>query len=193
MSKRINYFQTIHKAIRRLLFLLSIDLGAVDMSDLDEVKVLYERFEHLKAYLESHAHHEENHIHALIKAKLPELYAVTEREHQEQEGELDKLAKSFKDLLAINNSEQRIAAGYTLYLQFNQFVSSYCTHLWAEEGQIMPGLWQTCTDEELLKHFLSLMASFTQEEYFDSLDKFWPAINKQEKTAMVALPSGLKT
>ncbi len=188
MSQRLNYFHTIHKAIRRQLFLLSIDLGAANFDSRSEVESLQVRFENLKGYLDRHAAHEDHYFMAFFEQKIPHLTQVFKHEHEAQEVSLGKMAASFEAILK-NQDTDNTDAGYRLYLQFNDFTASYCQHLDREETQIMPALWACCTDEELLKPYLSLLSSFTAEDFYETITKFWPAINAKERKMLVTPPS----
>lgn len=184
---RVNYYQTIHKALRRLLYLFSIELGCEDMGVLENVQKLQTQFLQLKTLLEEHAHHEDKYLHPFISQKLPKESIEIEKEHTEQHKHMQAIADMFTLVLTQSDLQQRQQLGYQLYVLFNRFVADYIAHLDQEEAVIMPLLWQCCdNDDELMKPLQTFLASKTKQNFIDSLDYILPAMNPQEREQMLS-------
>ncbi|MBI2792654.1 MAG: hemerythrin domain-containing protein [Gammaproteobacteria bacterium] len=184
---RVNYYQTIHKALRRLLYLFSIELGCEDMGIEENAQKLQTQFLQLKALLEEHAHHEDKYLHPFISQKLPKESNEIVKEHAEQDKHMQAIADMFTSVLAQSDIKERQHLGYQLYVLFNRFVADYIAHLDQEEAVIMPLLWQCCDDDdELMKPLQAFLASKTKQDFIDSLDYMLPAMNPQERELMLS-------
>ncbi len=180
-SDRVNYYQSIHKTLRRLLFLFSIELGAADMTCDAQVHSLIQQYKKVKVYLEDHAMHEDTYFHPFIQKHIPKECEDLEREHQAQDSVLQRISTLFDDVLKEKSPLQRQNLGWSLYLMVNQFIAGYLQHLEQEEAQIMPALWQKCDDKTLLEPMQVFIQSMTKEEFLSSKNDFLPAISPQEK------------
>ncbi len=178
---RVNYYQSIHKTLRRLLFLFSIELGAADMTCDEHVKSLVQHYQRVKDYLEDHAMHEESYFHPFIQKHIPKECEDLEREHQAQDLVLQRISTLFDEVLKEKSSLQRQNCGWSLYLMVNQFIAGYLQHLEQEEAHIMPALWQKCDDKTLLEPMQAFIQSMTKEDFHSSKNDFLPAISPQEK------------
>ena len=183
--QRINYYQTIHKTLRRLLFLFSIHLGRADFAQIMDCAALYREFNDLSALLLLHAEHEEKYFSPLINRRAPQLGQTTDDAHREQEATLTALLAEFGQLMAIDN-ESRLLRAQPLYLAINQFIADYLMHLHAEETVIMPQLWAHYSDAELEIPLRQLLDGMGKESFKKSLKQFLPAVNAQESKALLA-------
>lgn len=183
--QRVNYYQTIHKAIRRVLFLFSIHVGCLDVSCPADIQKLHDEFNELKALLAAHAHHEDRYFQPLIDLTLPELSKAMAQDHLVQDFALHNLESQFIALINLTHEEKKLAA-QTFYLAFNQFIADYLQHLNAEETLIMPRLWAQYSDETLLEPLKQLIDSMSKTDYLKALKQFIPAISKDERESLVA-------
>src|SRR5690348_12949089 len=100
---RVNYYQTIHKALRRLLYLFSIELGSEDMGMQENVEKLQTQFIQLKTLLEEHAHHEDKYLHPFIAQKLPKESEEITKDHALQDKQLQTISDMFSELKILND------------------------------------------------------------------------------------------
>ncbi len=181
---RVNYYQSIHKTLRRLLFLFSIELGAADMTCDAQVHSLIQQYKKVKDYLESHAMHEDTYFHPFIQKHLPKECEELEKEHKTQDHSLQRISTLFDTILKETSSLQRQNLGWSLYLMVNQFIADYLQHLEQEETLIMPKLWQKCDDKQLLEPMHVFIKNMSKEDFLSSMNDFLPAISPQEKALL---------
>lgn len=177
---KIDFYTQIHKALRRRLFLLAIELGKLDDSDIVQINHLNHELNDLFALLHLHAHHEATHFHPLIRRKLPHAVASLDAEHQEQETAMALIQNKMQLLISNNNPDKNKNIILEIYRLFNFFIAGYLAHL-DEEEKIMPQLWACCTDAELMNALTGLLNSFSSTELSASLNYMLPALNTQEK------------
>jgi len=175
--KKVDFYGTIHKAVRRRLFTVSMQIGTTDFTNSTEVAELGAALQALIKFLRRHAEHENAHVNPLIERVAPEVDFATE--HEEQEAALDSLEQAFDEILA---SVEKLEKGAALYFRFNGFVSRYLEHL-NEEEAMMPVLWAHYTQEELGIVFMAIVKSITPVEMQDSMPYLMPSLNPQEKAA----------
>lgn len=169
------FYLHIHKAIRRRLYLASILVGTTDFEDRHAVQILEAELQSLFTLLRRHAHHEDAHIHPLIRAVMPEMNL--DEEHLEQDRVLGKMEEM---LASMSNAEEKRELGLSLYREFNAFVAHSLEHMALEEG-LMPLLLRKYSQEQLRKTSAAVIASFTPEEIAE-IPKYFPqALNPQER------------
>lgn len=183
---RLNYFQTIHKSLRRLLGLLSIAAGQLDARELTAIIALKEQFMHVRTSLTLHAQSEDRFLQPLIQQHLPEDAGMLDVQHKSYEQHLDKIAIDFDNLIATIAVEERVQQSYLLYLEINDFMADYFSHLQYEECIVMPDLWRLCSDEELAVPLRALIESISPEAMQRSMADLLPAISSLEQEQLLA-------
>jgi hypothetical protein len=178
--KKVDFYGTIHKAVRRRLFLVSMQIGTTDFTDSRGVAELATALRSLIEFLRRHAGHENAHVNPLIERVAPQVDFATE--HEEQEAALDNLEQEFAE---IERSDEKLEKGAAFYYRFNAFISRYLEHL-NEEESMMPVLWAHYTQAELGAVFLALVTSITPAEMQDSMPFLLPSLNPQERAAFAA-------
>lgn len=183
-NQRINYFQSIHKAIRRLLFLMSIELGCVDFTCNEALEKLYTQLNTLKSLLKSHAEQENSYFLSFIQQHLPQEAQEMAASHPEFEIRFEEITDLFETILKMNNPQSKLNTGYSFYVQFNHFIANYLGHLHHEEAVIMPLLWEQLDDKVLFEPLQAFLSNMSKEALQTSLSYMMPAINPQEKDQM---------
>lgn len=178
--KKIDFYGTIHKVVRRRLFLVSMQIGSTDFADERALADLDRELQSLFQFLKRHAEHENTHVNPLIKRVAPEVDFDTE--HAAQEAALDSLEHAFQGIVYSDEKRQK---GAQFYWLFNAFVASFLEHL-NEEEQAMDLLWQHYTHVELAATFQAIVTSITPAEMQDTLPFMLVAINPQEREAFAS-------
>lgn len=175
---KIDYYTTIHKSLRRLLFNFSMKLACSDFSDTLTCQQLNQELHALFVLLQSHAEHEKMHFHPLIAKKLNA--TTLDTEHNQQDTIILELCHLSTAMTQTQNTTTRIEKSEFLYQQFNLFISDYLQHM-AHEETLMPALLANHSEEELMVPLHHLFASLTQQEIQDSITYMLPAINPIER------------
>jgi len=163
MTNRIDLFTLVHKGIRWWLGAVGAVLGATDFTSPGSTSAL-DAVEELLAMLDAHALHEDTFIAPLLAERAPERAAAWEGEHRR----LAQLEESSRDQVATLRERGAAhasagAAGLALYRSFSRLAAEVLEHLDAEETDLMPLLWATCTDAELATVMTSFKARFGAE------------------------------
>ena len=179
---RDDLFTHIHKALRKGLFDLTVLTGATDWEDPDQVALLGTRWRQLHALLESHTRHEDDHILRLLDGRDgggPT--GLTEEQHRDLDDLLGHVAQHFDVVL----TEPDPAAGLALYRDLARFVAAYLPHLHQEETEVMPAIWQRCSDAEIAGARAAFMAEITPEESALSIELMLPALDRRTRAELV--------
>lgn len=176
--QKVDFYTLIHKAIRRRLFLVSIQIGRTDFDEEESFSELRQEILSVIQLLKEHAHHEETYFHPLIVNALPEVSLDSEHQHHEK-----SLQAIESRLTEISLSPQKTELWLMLYSDFNIFIANYMQHL-ATEELIMPVLWQHYSQEELLKALQTMLQSFSEQYLKESMDYMLPALNFHEKSLL---------
>ena len=179
---RDDLFTHIHKALRKGLFDLTVLTGATDWDDADEVAHLGARWRQLHALLESHTRHEDDHILRLLDGQGgPAPAAPTEEQHRDLDDLLGHVAQQFDAVLA----EPDPAGGLALYRDLARFVAAYLPHLHEEETEVMPAIWQRCSDADIAATRAAFMAEITPQESALSMELMLPALDRRTRAELV--------
>jgi hypothetical protein len=77
-----------------------------------------------------------------------------------------------------------------LYRALATFTAAYLDHLALEEGESLPVLWESCTDEELLGILVSFKGSRSETENLTSLLAQLATLNPTEIAQLVSIGLG---
>jgi hypothetical protein len=178
---RLDVYTAVHKMQRARLFDLTVTAGRTDPSDELTIARLAGAVGALVGELTSNAEHEERFIHPLLRAKAPTLTAALDAAHVELDGRLDHLQR-------VASSQQMPEVDpNALYRALASFTALYIEHLAVEEGEVLPILWEHCSDQELLGILTSFRGSRSPLENLASLLAQLPTLNPAELTQMASL------
>jgi uncharacterized membrane-anchored protein YjiN (DUF445 family) len=170
---RFDLYSLIHKAQRKHLFDLSVNIGRANLKDPAQLSPLKEELEIMVERLRKHAEVEDTYIHPLFH-KIGNQGEMIEKEHHDLERLLDNLEKS----LSLENQE-------SLYTRFNQFLIAYLSHIDAEETAQKDILWKHYDDKTLQEVIQRFTASLTPEQSLDSFKFIFPCISLQERDSIL--------
>lgn len=142
---RTDLFTHIHKGLRRGLFELSMVAGSTDWTSHAEVERLAEHWVPMLELLHAHTRHEDDHIFRLLDGR-PEATSLPEDDHRDLDDLLADLEERFVALQARPDGGE----GLRWYRDLNRYIGTTLHHLHEEETIVMPALWRTHSDEELL-------------------------------------------
>ncbi len=178
--KQIDFYTLVHKALRRELFNLAIDMGKVDFTDKEKIKKIVHQIGYVMSILRHHAEHEDKYFHPFLQKKIPEAFSQLHTEHEAQEVFLKKIETLANGLLREKNEKNRVRDGQHLYRVFNLFIKDYLEHL-EEEEATMPILWECSTYKELKEVVDTFLANADLQVLGESLTYIFPAIPKADR------------
>jgi hypothetical protein len=158
MQRRIDLFTFVHKGIRWWLGSVGAMLGTVDFTSRGFVDRL-DALTDLLGGLDAHARHEDTFIAPTLRARAPGRAAAWDAEHGAFERSERELRALISKLRELEPSHDTGAAGLALYRAFHRFAAEMLMHLDREETELMPLLWDTCSEAELA----AIMTSFKAE------------------------------
>ena len=177
---RDDLFTTIHKALRKGLFDVTIRAGATDWSDPTDVIAFRSQWRPLLDLLRSHSRHEDTHVLPLLTGQDPGVTAATAEQHDDLEGLLDYLAERIDAACLAHDP----ALGLEVYRELARYVAGYLTHLHFEETEVMPQIWASCTDDEIAVARAGLLAEITPDERAFTMRLLMPAIDPLTRAAL---------
>ncbi|HEV7921927.1 MAG TPA: hemerythrin domain-containing protein [Thermoanaerobaculia bacterium] len=174
MTYRPSFYRDIHKGIRALLFDVVQKSGRLDFSD--NVAVARYRAELQTAidFLMSHAEHENQFVGPLLAQHAPELARRISGIHEEQEKELPEL------LAMIDRG-----AAHGFVLELARISGELLVHMTEEEEVLMPALWASMTDAEIIAAHDALVASIPPHEMAFALSWMLPSMNAPERAELL--------
>ena len=145
VGMNIDLFTLPHKALRALVGLTAIRLGALDAANAREVEQMQDKLHGLADELQSHGAHEDEFILPLLERYLPDLATRMRAEHAEVEGGLADIRRAIAAFGAAPSAARQLA----LYRQLRRFEGLNLRHLDFEETIVMPALWQAAPAQDL--------------------------------------------
>lgn len=184
MTRRRLY--TEHKYVTYTLSEFSRYVAKTDFSSNDQIAEVKEKFGGVKGLMHGHAAHENERIHELLRRKGSNVQDAIETDHAGHDSTFHSLDEVLELSLTETDVEQKKAAGYRFYLEFQKFEASNLMHQFYEETQIMPELHRLYTDEEILefvdKHSYEQMSG---EDLAGMMQELFPHFNKDDRYGML--------
>jgi hypothetical protein len=175
----------VHKGLRLALTGLLTRLGAQDWMDAESTTALLDA---LRAQLEisaAHLKHEEEHIHRLLDARLPEGAIRPRHQHESHDAAFADLTLMIETIAAAPQAE-RPTLGRRLYLRFSTFVAEDFEHMAEEEQAVQPMLQALLTDDEMRAIEAGILAAIPPARAQAFLKLMIPAMSRPERAAFVA-------
>lgn len=187
MKRAMRYkFYREHKYVSFAVSDLERQIAKADFRALQDVEKIKIEFEVVVEMLKGHAQYENSSLHELLRKKQSPVYEQAEADHEHYDDVLDDLALRLEKILAEQNEDERVEAGYQFYLWFRKFVGENLLHLHEEETIILPELQRLYTDEELKAVEADTYGRMTSEEMIDMMRVLFPHMNPDDKEAFLA-------
>jgi len=178
-------YRNIHKGIRRGLFTVTSTFGSVDSGDSDAVARATTELHELVHLLVSHAEHEDEFVQPAIDRWLPTIADRVCEEHEVLERQMASL-ELLADVAAGASPGDRRLDAHRVYLGLTTFSAAYLEHQAFEELEIMPGLAQAMTVDELIEMHTAILNSIPPADMGSSLTLMLPAMNVDDRAEMLA-------
>lgn len=180
-APRLDLYGPIHQTLRAAMARVLVSLGALDVSDGVECGAVLRHARELLALVDSHLHHEEEHLHPALAKVEPALVADTEREHAWHRTAIASLGAEIDAL------ERRpdAPAAQGLYRRFSLFVAENHEHMHVEETQLNAVLWAHFDDSVLQRMHDSIVASIPADEMAATLALMLPALTPPQRAGML--------
>ena len=180
----LDLYKDIHKAIRVELFAVTAEAGRIDPSEVVARAALADHVGDVVAFLVSHAEHEDAAIQPVLEARLPDLAERVEVDHLTLEARMDDLRDMTAEAAA-PKLDDPWAQVHRIYLALSSFTSDYLQHQDVEERVIMPALEAAVGVEAVVGIHQQILAGIPPEEMGRSLALMLPAMNIDDRTAML--------
>jgi hemerythrin-like domain-containing protein len=181
---RVDLFTTVHKAIRALIYDLSMMLQTADFTDERTRNACLAALEHFLELLHEHAGYEDRTVFAATHRFEPETIDALEEEHHQIATHLDQVHKSIARVKAAGTDVERIEAGAELNRSVNKFIAFYLSHLAHEEDTVLPATFKYFTDEELTGMRAEVRRTTTPARFAEWMRWMYPSVNINELTEM---------
>lgn len=170
-----------HKYVSHRLNKLERLIAKTDFSVSQEVHHVQDEFDSLKLMLEGHAQYENDCLHVLLTNKQSLIPAHIITEHQNLDKEFDFLQDKINKIKESTTQEEKIEAGYQLYIWYRKFVGENLIHLHEEETLILPELQRLYTDDELRATEFNNYKHMSAEELINMLEELFPEMNSSDR------------
>lgn len=163
LSRRLDVYVFIHKALRHQMCQVLLRLGALDPDDDTQRAAVLADVEQLLAVMKGHLQHENDFLHTAIEARRPGGARHTADDHllhAEAFGNLEDEARALRDA----RPQHRAALALRLYRHLAVFVGENLVHMQVEETQNNALLWDLYSDAELEEIHDRLVASLPPAE-----------------------------
>jgi hypothetical protein len=160
---RLDFYASIHKALRRYMNEVLTRLGAMDADDAAERRAVLGELDTLLGLLRSHLQHENDFVHTAIEARRPGAARHTADDHFLHLDAIANLEDERRALEAAPPAE-RATLALRLYRHVALFVGENLIHMQVEETQNNALLWELYDDAELMALHDRLVASIPPAE-----------------------------
>ena len=181
---RVDLFTTVHKAIRALIYDLSMMLQTADFTDERARDACLAALEHFLELLHEHAGYEDTTVFAAMHRFEPQIIDTLEEEHHEIGIHLDQLHKSIARAKAAQTDQERIDSGAELNRSANKFIAFYLGHLAHEEDTVLPATFKYLNDDELMGMRAVVQRTATPARFAEWMRWMYPSVNINELTEM---------
>lgn len=181
---RVDIFTTVHKAIRALIYDLSMMLQTADFTDQRARNACLAALEHFLELLHEHAGYEDRTVFAATHRFEPELIDSLEEEHLQIAVHLDRLHKSIATVKSAMTDQERTEAGAELNRSANKFIAFYLGHLAHEEDTVLPATLKYFGDQELMAMRAEVQRTATPARFAEWMRWMYPSVNINELTEM---------
>jgi hemerythrin-like domain-containing protein len=179
---RVDLFTTVHKAIRALIYDLSMMLQTADFTDERTRNACLAALEHFLELLHEHAGYEDRTVFAATHKFEPEIIDKLEEEHQQIAAHLDQVHKSIAKVESATTDQERIEAGAALNRSANKFIAFYLGHLAHEEDTVLPATFKHFGDQELMGMRAEVQRTTTPARFAEWMRWMFPSVNINELT-----------
>ena len=136
--------------------------------------------------LQSHTRHEDDHILRLLDGRGPSSAARAGDEHRDLDDLLDELTATVDR--AVQHPDP--TTGRAAYRDLCRFIAAYLPHLHAEETEVMPRIWELCSDEEIGATRAAFMAEIGDAEREYTIGLLLPSIDGPTRDRMMSALAG---
>ena len=175
---RPNFYRTVHKGIRAMLFDIVVRAGRTDWDDTVAVATLRVDVQNAFAKLASHAEHENNAVAPLLEKAAVSVARLIGGAHDDQDVQLQRL-------LLLLDSVDGDARGHEFVVALSRFVGESLVHMADEEEQAMPALWRAFDDAQLLGAHQKIMAAIPPDAMESWMRWIVPSINRSERLMLM--------
>ena len=186
---RVDLFSMIHKAVRSVLFELSLEAARVDLTSAAAIDALAARIDNALQLLDEHARVEEMFVMPALRA-LDELLAdELAAEHRALEVvqiEVERATAALEQADLATRSE----AGASLIRLINHLVSVQLVHMNREETEVMASLWAGMKDPDLGSLRVRMAESLPAERRLAWRSLLEASISPVERRLVLGAPVG---
>lgn len=179
-ASRYDIYQFIHKALRARMARVLVRLGALDVTDPQDLNAGLGELDALLQQCASHVKHEDEFLHPVLQRLRAGSADEAAEGHLDHHRAIDALLAASTDLRA----NPQAASALRLYRQFALFVADNLLHMQHEETWHNAVLWQHCTDAQILEIEQRLHASVSPPEMEDVLHWMTTGLNPTERAAL---------
>lgn len=179
-------FYRAHKYVSAALNDLERLIAKTDFRNERQLNTVDQEFKALAGMLKGHAEYEDVKLHALLKKKNSNVHKHIEEDHGHQDEQLHAIQELVNHISKAATDDEKVAAGYQLYLAYRKFVADNLIHLHEEETIILPELHRLYSDEELGQVDASTYAMMTPEQMVGMMKGLFPHMNATDRLFFLA-------
>lgn len=180
----VDVFTTVHKAIRALIYDLSMMLQTADFTDERARNACLAGLEHFLELLHEHAGYEDRTVFAATHRFEPQMIDTLEEEHHQIAAHLEQLHKRIAGVKAAKTDQEWIESGAELNRSANTFIAFYLGHLAHEEDTVLPATLKYFNDDELMGMRAEVQRAATPARFAEWMRWMYPSVNINELTEM---------
>jgi hypothetical protein len=183
---RFSIIEAAHKGIRNALSQWSLQAGATDYTNMDEVAELRLRTATILAMLEEHAHSENTLILPLLDGKVPAGAVHDAEDHEAMDAQQNSLLQLLDRIQQEARSPHEAAAlGHQFYQDLSLIHAAHLQHMIEEERGSQVLLWEHYSDDELRQVHAKILQKLDPALRGHWMEYIVPALNKPEREKLV--------
>ena len=183
MQSRPSFYRDVHKGIRSFMLDLLVKAGRVEWNDSASVAAFRGDVEVIFELLKGHARHEDDFVAPMLRKASPEVAAILDSSHDDQEEQLDAMLEALRGIDPASSDAP--LAGHAILLTLARFVGESLVHMSDEEEVAMPAIHDAFDDAAIIETHGRLVAAVPPQEMDRMLRWMLPAMNNAERAGML--------
>lgn len=184
-SRRLDLYNSIHKALRAWMGHTLTRVGQMDPTDAEECRTVVAEVNELMGAMLEHLQTENTWIHPAILKHHPDALVEIQADHAGHERSIEHL-RGLAASVASSPASETGAAAEQLYAALAVFVGENMEHLHVEETHNNQLLWQAYSDAELLEIHRAILGDASPVKMTQVLRWMIPAITAPARAQMLA-------
>ncbi|MES1215446.1 MAG: hemerythrin domain-containing protein [Bacteroidota bacterium] len=147
---RYNLFGQIHKALRSMLYDMSLTLQQTNFTNIEDAETSLDKLQRVLDVFDKHTENEDSFILPAIQQYEPSLADAFFQMHSDDREMAEKISRSVNEFYKAGKDEERLNSAALIKKTFTEFMESNVQNMNSEESVLNKVLWKYYSDSEIM-------------------------------------------